>query len=177
MRDNRAIRRRLAIAIPGAVIAAVAGLHWSGEIGRPDARASMMSSAPMPSSPQSNRPAWQTSWPSDTHRRNLFLTRLDTFPRDVGTLQQPMRPGDPGAEAKSALIPADHNHDIPQSSLQAEVSRIHLQSTMMHPVPRALVDGQVVGEGGFVGEFRVVRIELSRIVLERQGFQFRITLK
>jgi hypothetical protein len=47
----------------------------------------------------------------------------------------------------------------------------------MRPVPRALVDGQMVAEGDFIGAFRVVRIELSRIVLEKQGFQFQITLK
>jgi hypothetical protein len=177
MRDNRAFRRRLVMAIPAAVIAAVAGLHWSGEIGRPDVRAAMLQPAPMASVPQTNHPAWQTNWPSDVPQRNLFLTQLNNFPRDVGTPQQPMRSGGPGGEAKSPLDPPDHIHDGPQSSLQAEVSRIHLQSTMMHPVPRALVDGQMVGEGDFVGAFRVVRIELSRIVIEKQGFQFEITLK
>jgi hypothetical protein len=174
--DNQTTGRRLAMAIPAIVIATVAGLHWSGAIGRTDARAAINHPPAIPSTP-ANRPAWQSDWPSDMPRRNLFLTRLDHFPRDVGTAQQPMRPEDPADEAKSADISTDHNHDESQSSLQVDANRIRLQSIMMHPVPRALVDGQMVGEGEFVGKFRVLRIELSRIVLEQQGYQFQITLK
>ena len=180
MNDNRTIRRRLAMAIPAAVIAAVAVLHWSGAMRRPNAQA-MIRPAPVVAPSQARRPAWQTNWLGETTQRNLFLTRLDNFPRDVGTVQQPMRlpmpGGDSGMEAKSPPVSTDQTHDATQSAMAAEVSRIHLQSTMMHPVPRALVDGQMVGAGDFVGAFRVVRIELSRIVLEKQGYQFQITLK
>jgi hypothetical protein len=177
MKGSRAIRRGLAMVIPATVIAAVAALHWSGEWSRPDAQAAMPRSAPAPLPTPADQPAWRANWPSDAPRRNLFLTRLDTFPRDVGTAQQPIRPDVPGVETKSPIVPTDHIHDAPQSSLQDQVNQMHLQSTMMHPVPRALVDGQIVGEGDFIGAVRVVRIELSRIVIEKQGVQFEITLK
>jgi hypothetical protein len=172
-----AMGRRLATAIPAAVIAAVAVLHWGGDFGRPSARAAMDRPASAPAAGRNGQPVWQTDWPSGEPRRNLFLTRLDNFPRDIGTVQQPMRPADPGSDTKSAGVSADQIHEAPQSGMAADVSQIHLQSTMMHPVPKALVNGQIVGEGDFVGSFRVVRITLSQIVLEKQGVQYPITLK
>ncbi|HEX4125711.1 MAG TPA: hypothetical protein VHY37_13375 [Tepidisphaeraceae bacterium] len=178
MNTDAQFRRRIAMAIPIVWILFIATLHWCGVIGRSDARGSMMqpASAPAPSASNS-RPAWQANWPGGAPKRNLFRTRLDNFPRDVGTSQQPMRPGDATSGAKSPALPADQNHDATPSGTAGELAQIHLQSTMMHPTPRALVNGQIVGEGDFVGSFRVVRITLSQIVVEKQGVQFTITLK
>lgn len=179
MNTDSHFRRRMAMAIPIVWILFIATLHWCGVIGRPDANGAAMPPAPpvAAASASHNRPAWQGDWPKGIPPRNLFQTRLDNFPRDVGTAQQPMRPADPSSEAKSPTLPADQNHDASAAGTAGELSRIHLQSTMMHPAPRALVNGQIVGEGDFVGNFRVVRITLSQIIVEKQGVQFTITLK
>jgi hypothetical protein len=168
-------RRRLIMAIPVVWILFVGVLHWSGMIGQSNARAADQQPATPAQAAPNSQPAWLRDWPAP--RRNVFLTRLDNFPRDVGTIQQPMRPTDPLPETKSPSKAADQSIVASPSGTATELGRIHLQSIMMHPVPRALVNGQIVSEGDFVGSFRVMRITLSEIVLDKQGVQYQITLK
>ena len=52
-----------------------------------------------------------------------------------------------------------------------------LQSTMMGPQPKALVNGELVGEGDVVAAFRVLKIEARRIIVEREGIRLEIQMK
>jgi hypothetical protein len=46
----------------------------------------------------------------------------------------------------------------------------------MGPNPRAVINGELVGEGDVVAEFRVLKIEARRIVIEREGIRLEITM-
>jgi hypothetical protein len=40
-----------------------------------------------------------------------------------------------------------------------------------------MVNGKLIGEGSVVAEFRVLKIEARRIVVEREGIQLEIQMK
>jgi hypothetical protein len=47
----------------------------------------------------------------------------------------------------------------------------------MGETPKALIDGELVGEGDMVGSFRVLRIEPRRIIVERDGVRLEIPMR
>ena len=61
--------------------------------------------------------------------------------------------------------------------LQAEAFRLQLQSTVMGAKPKAVIDGALVGEGDVVAQFRVLKIEARRIIVEREGIKLEIQMK
>jgi len=56
-----------------------------------------------------------------------------------------------------------------RDNLVREAEKLNLQSTLMTAPPKALVNGELVGEGDVVASFRVLKIEAQRIVIEREG--------
>jgi len=48
---------------------------------------------------------------------------------------------------------------------------------MMGPQPKALVNGEFVGEGSVVASFRVLKIEARRMIVEREGIRLEIVMK
>ena len=48
---------------------------------------------------------------------------------------------------------------------------------MMGASPKALINGQLVGEGEVVAGFRVLKIEARRMIIEREGIQLEIQTK
>jgi len=48
---------------------------------------------------------------------------------------------------------------------------------MMGPVPKAMIDGQLVGEGSVVADFRVLKIESRKVIVEREGIMLAIQMK
>jgi hypothetical protein len=115
--------------------------------------------------------------------RNLFAVRLEYFP-----VEGP-RTGAGGAGRaddgfwarleKSLVLQADQRdkRENQIANYMAKASSLKLQSTMMGPQPKALVNGELVGEGDVVAEFRVVKIEARRMIVEREGIRLEIQMK
>ncbi len=117
--------------------------------------------------------------------RNLFSTNLDFFPRDGS------RKGEPGTNnavadgsfwsnlEKSLLVQADlkDKRDTLQANYEAEAGKLRLDSIVMGQTPKAMIDGKLVSEGDVVALFAVQRIEARRIIVERDGFRFEITMR
>jgi hypothetical protein len=114
--------------------------------------------------------------------RNLFAIRMDHFPLAAGktgsessTTQQTFWE----ALAKSVNTRADQiekRQNLIQN-LKEQASQMTLQSTVMGAKPKALIDGELVGEGDVVASFRVLKIEPRRIIVEREGIRLEIQMK
>ena len=126
--------------------------------------------------------------------RNLFYINLEQFRRaNVGPAGMPG--GLAGAKEPQALLsenPAEvaksapgrsEETEEPESGLPVaervarEAGRLHLQSVVMGTSPRAMVDGQLLGEGDVVANFRVLKIEARGITVEREGIMLEVTFK
>jgi hypothetical protein len=114
--------------------------------------------------------------------RNLFAIRMDRFPlaagatgTDSATTQQTFWE----ALAKSVNTRADameKRQNLIQN-LTDQASQLELQSIVMGAKPKALVDGELVGEGDVVASFRVLKMESRRIIVEREGIRLEILMK
>ncbi len=126
---------------------------------------------------------------ASTVDRNLFVVNLEKFPQDSGHISAA---GPRSALfwddlAKSLSLQADvrKERQILVENLAQQAGQIRLQSTMMGATPKAVVNGEMVGEGSVVacgtGEsrvtFRVLKIEARRIVIEREGIKLEIQMK
>jgi hypothetical protein len=81
--------------------------------------------------------------------------------------------------AKSMAFRADARKEqqILKENLQQQANQLRLQSTMMTTPPKAVIDGEMVGEGDVVASFRVLKIEPRRIEVEREGIKLEIQMK
>jgi hypothetical protein len=114
--------------------------------------------------------------------RNLFAIRMDHFPlaagavgSDSATTQQTFWE----ALAKSVNTRADQMEKRQNliQNLKDRASQMELQSIVMGPKPKALVNGELVGEGDVVASFRVLKIESRRIIVEQEGIRLEIQMK
>ena len=127
--------------------------------------------------------------PPEPLSRNLFAVDLERFPNDTN---RPLAASAAGSGfwdelAKSMTFRTDvrKERQILLENLQQQASQLRLQSTMMGASPKAVVDGEMVGEGDVVasgsGEtrtvFRVLKIEPRRIIVEREGIKLEIPMK
>jgi hypothetical protein len=115
--------------------------------------------------------------------------RLEYFPRDVKgpTASLVESEGFWDAVAKSLPSQADQKKErqILAENLQLKAAELKLQSTVLGPTPKALVNGELVSEGDVLasgsGEsrtpFRVLKIEPRRIIVEREGIMLEIPMK
>jgi hypothetical protein len=114
--------------------------------------------------------------------RNLFAIRMDHFPLAAGKSDaQPAATQQTFWEAlaKSVNTRADQMEKKQNliQNLREQAGRMDLQSTVMGPKPKALIDGELVGEGDVVASFRVLKIEARRIIVEREGIRLEIQMK
>jgi hypothetical protein len=123
------------------------------------------------------------SEPSAPLARNIFTVDLDRFPQDGSNRPiqvAPMRnQGFWDELAKSMAFRADARKEqqILKENLQQQANQLRLQSTMMTTPPKAVIDGEMVGEGDVVASFRVLKIEPRRIEVEREGIKLEIQMK
>ena len=121
--------------------------------------------------------------------RNLFATNLDYFPRDGSRPLNPQGSNEGFWEevAKSLSTQADQKKQkqILIENLQLQAEKLRLQTTVMGAKPMAVINGDMVGEGDVVAagsgearaEFRVLKIEARRIIVEREGIRLEIPMK
>ena len=126
--------------------------------------------------------------------RNIFYINLDQFPRATGATAMPgaavagasgtemLLEGNPAQQAKSPAGLVEEPEE-PESEMSAadrvarQAGRLHLQSVLMGPSPRAMIDGQLLGEGEIVANFRVLKIEARGITVEREGIKLEVVFK
>ena len=106
--------------------------------------------------------------------RNLFAMRLDAYPKETRGPMLPAESTSSDESAKSNLPQADQNGV--QETLAKQAAKLTLQSTFLGPTPMALVNGQLVREGDFIGQFQIVKIEPRRIVIQQNGVTLQISM-
>jgi hypothetical protein len=114
--------------------------------------------------------------------RNLFTLQLDEFGQQGGTPVGPVTRVEDGfwdELAKSLSSQADQNkqRQIRTDNAVRDAGRMNLQTIVMGASPKAVIDGEMVGEGSVVAGFRVSRIEARRIIVEREGIRLEIPMK
>jgi hypothetical protein len=114
--------------------------------------------------------------------RNLFIVQLDHFAHEGPTRVAAINRVDDGfwdELAKSLSSQADHNkqRQIRIENALRDADRLQLQTIVMGASPKAVIDGEMVGEGSVVAGFRVSRIEARRIIVEREGIKLEIPMK
>jgi hypothetical protein len=117
--------------------------------------------------------------------RNLFAVDLEKFPQDGSSRpaaeqrSAQVSPGFWDELAKSMSVRADvrKERQILVENLSRQASQLRLQTTMMGASPKAVIDGELVGEGDVVASFRVLKIEPRRIIVEREGIKLEIQMK
>jgi hypothetical protein len=127
-----------------------------------------------------------TKWadaPVSPITRNLFAIKLEFFPLEgprIGSGAE--KRGDEGFWAKlekSLILQADQRdkRENQIANYRKDAAQLKLQSTIMGPNPKAMVNGELVGEGDVVANFRVVQIEARRMIIEREGIRLEIQMK
>jgi hypothetical protein len=112
--------------------------------------------------------------------RNLFAVRIEYFPIDGSrTAQSDSEDGFWVKLEKSMALQADQKdkRENLKANITAQAEKLKLQSTVMGPKPRAMVNGDLVGEGDVVADFRVLKIESRRIIVEREGIRLEIQMR
>lgn len=113
--------------------------------------------------------------------RNLFVVQLDQYAHAGGAPVVPVSRADDGfwdELAKSLSSVADQNkqRQIRIDNAVRDAGRMQLQTIMMGASPKAVINGEMVGEGSVVAGFRVSRIEARRIIVEREGIRLEIPM-
>ena len=114
--------------------------------------------------------------------RNLFAVQLDNYATDGAAPATPITRGDDGfwdELAKSLSSQADQSkqRQIRTDNAVREAAKMNLQTIVMGASPKAVIDGEMVGEGSVVAGFRVSKIEARRVIVEREGIKLEIPMK
>jgi hypothetical protein len=133
--------------------------------------------------------AWMDQ-PTAPIERNLFAINLDRFPQtSARPVEVPVTPKftfwDELAKSVAQRADVRKERQILIENLTQQASQLRLQSTLMGASPKAVINGELVGEGSVVacgsGEsrvtFRVLKIEARRIMIEREGIKLEIQMK
>jgi hypothetical protein len=121
------------------------------------------------------------SRPVSPLNRNLFSVNYDFFPQDGSrpvVLRAPQGDGfwDRLAKSMTARADAKREQEVLRENLRLQAAQLKIQSTVMGASPKALINGELVGEGDVVASFRVSRIEARRVVVEREGIKLELRL-
>jgi hypothetical protein len=104
--------------------------------------------------------------------RDLFVIPYDYYPRDGTEASEPETgTGFWDQMAKSLSARADHvqQRQVLVDNVRIAASALKLDSTLLGAVPEAVINGQMAREGSVVDDFRVLKIEPRRIIVEREG--------
>ena len=101
-------------------------------------------------------------------QRNLFLPNPSFFPPKEEDRAKP----------KPIVTPVDAaaaRREAQKRAVQTEAQALTLQTTIVGASPTAIINGQVLGVGGWLNGFRVVSINSGSCVVEKKGM--RVTLE
>ena len=121
------------------------------------------------------------SRPISPLNRNLFAINYEFFPQDgtrVPVLRAPQGDGfwDRLAKSMTARADAKKEQEVLRENLRLQAAQLKVQSTVMGAQPKALINGDLVGEGDVVASFRISKIEARRVVVEREGIKLELRL-
>ena len=185
------------LAILVAVLLAMWGkLALSGGSGAPKAASAMppviSAQAAAPDSNNKHQPQdtasllkeWVSQPMPQTVSRNIFEVKLDYYPMESGAkaTEDSRTPTDPtfwDRLAKSIDAQADQQHkrEILIQNLRQQAGQLQVTMAVMGTHPKAMINGQMVGEGEVVAGFRVLKIEARSVVVEREGIKLEIPMK
>jgi len=101
-------------------------------------------------------------------QRNLFLPNSAFFPPKEEDKAKP----------KPTVTPVDAaaaRREAQRRAVQTEAQALTLQTTIVGASPTAIINGQVLGVGGWLNGFQVVSINSGSCVVEKKGM--RVTLE
>lgn len=111
--------------------------------------------------------------------RNLFAVRIEYFPLDGNrtTKSSTEEEGFWTILGKSLTNRTDEKvrEENRIESFKKDAAKLQLQSTLPES-RKAMIDGQLVGEGSVVANFRVVKIEPRKVIVERDGIKLAIQM-
>ena len=121
------------------------------------------------------------SRPISPLNRNLFAINYEFFPQDgtrVPVLRAPQGDGfwDRLAKSMTARADAKKEQEVLRENLRLQAAQLKVQTTVMGAQPKALINGDLVGEGDMVASFRISKIEARRVVVEREGIKLELRL-
>jgi hypothetical protein len=119
--------------------------------------------------------------PAALPARNLFQIDLSLFARDGS---RPKSMGGASSDtfwhdlekSMSEQADQDKQRQVLVDALKADAGQLKLQTTTGGTSPKAIVNGILVGEGDVIAQFRIVRIENRRIIVEREGISFEVRM-
>jgi hypothetical protein len=129
--------------------------------------------------------------PIKTLERNLFEFKGEFYPRSAESVATSVRViedelfWDQLAKSLSARADSKKQRQIRVDNLQQAAGKLKVQSTIMGPNPRAMVDGRMTRLGGLVEAdagggstvtFKVIKVEARRLVIERDGLKFEVPM-
>lgn len=114
--------------------------------------------------------------------RNIFSVKLEYFPSDGSGPSQhtgtggEKNSGDALAKLLTEQADQETRKEVLIENLRQQAGQLKLQSTFMGAAPRALINGELLGEGEVIASFRILRIEARRVILEREGIKLEISM-
>ena len=114
--------------------------------------------------------------------RNLFTVPIENYAQSGERPLTPITRVEDGfwdELAKSLSSQADQHkqRQIRTDNMVRDATKLQLQTIVMSASPKAVIDGEMVGEGSVVAGFRVSKIEARRIIVEREGIKLEIPMK
>jgi hypothetical protein len=190
----RAEPRRAAVL---AVLLTLMAFLWMRVLGGPSTGPSTVSAHPAdlrppgpahnPSGPAARLAAMHealkewASRPVSPLNRNLFAINYDFFPQDgsrPAVLRAPQGDGfwDRLAKSMTARADARKEQEVLRENLRLQAAQLKIQTIVMGAEPKAVINGELVGEGDVVASFRISKIEARRVVVEREGIKLALRL-
>jgi len=112
--------------------------------------------------------------------RNPFAIPFDCYPHDGSktAAQSPQENGYWDLVRKSMSSRADQQEQrqILVDNVRIAAEALKLESTIVGPTPGAIVNGQMVREGGNIAGFHVLKIEPRKVVVEREGVKLAVSM-
>lgn len=115
--------------------------------------------------------------------RNVFVVKLEAFKLSsfrslpsTGTQEDALNL-DSAAKLVAEQADQQARKEVLIENLRQQAGQLRLQSTFMGTQPRALINGELLGEGEVIASFRVLKVEPRRVILEREGIKLEILMK
>lgn len=121
--------------------------------------------------------SWLTT-PASSGVRNLFAMRPELLPALAGSgTNGPKEISDQTAKSQAPEADQERARRVLVEEMRRLAAKLELQSTMMGREPRALINGSFVAEGETIDGFRVLKIDVRRVIVEREGVKLEVLFK
>ena len=125
--------------------------------------------------------AWMAQ-PIPVPQQDLFAVNLTYFPNDVSAASNDATKADseeivdPQTKLERAEADQKRHRAVVIENVRQQAEKLDLQSIVRGANPQAMINGRMVGEGDVVAEFRVLKIEPRKVIVEREGVKLSIAM-